>query len=1026
MLTTRLTSHSAGKRGSRGRSPGRSACSRNLRVRSLEARRLLAVDFSGWQNLFIPADVNNDGFVTSVDALLIASDLYKNGSHALDEPAGPVSTPGPVSTEGPVIVADATPAQSDPSDQLYLDVNGDNYVTSADVLLVVQNIRSQGSSGQPELVVFSLETTDAAGTPISEINVGETFTLNVYVDDNRDPVVPDQGVFQAYLDVTFQDSLVSPSGPVVPGDAYQELIDPNSLATPGMIDEGGGVQTNFGLSPPYQGPLGPDPVLLYSVSFQATAPGTVMFTGDHQAYPSPQHDVGFFEPAVSVDDPSQIDFGLTTLDVLPMNADDDAFAVDEDTNDNFLDVLLNDETYPPGGTLTITDVGPTDNGGTVVNNGDHLLYTPLPDFAGTETFTYTIEDDLGNTDEATVTMTVNDLAEGELLQFRLETTDLMGTPVSDVDQNDSFLLNVYVQDIRPATVSDRGVFQAYVDVTFDGVLVTALDSVATLGPAYQGLGSPTSGSVTPGLVDEAGGVDTDFGLYGPLGPGEFLLFSVRFEASNPGTVIFASDSSDDLVYHPVLLFEPPGTVATDDIVFTTTTLTINVGPLDAFPDAFGVNEDSPDNFFDVLLNDQINTTGTLFIADVGPTDNGGTVVNNGDHLLYTPAHDFAGTETFTYTIGDGLGNTDQATVTVTVDNVPDAPVAYDDGGPAYETSANAAFTTGNVLDNDTDADVGDTLSVAGIDTTGTLGLVTDNGNGTFGYNPNGQFDYLAAGQPATDTFRYTVSDGNGGLDTAVVTITVTGTLPPAGQVTGYVYADVDNDGVKDAVERAIGGVEMRLQGTNVLGSAVSLSTVTDALGRYGFSNVLPGSYVLTEVQPNFYVDGIDTVNGVVHTGANDTVTISPAMNLANLTANFGERSLEPDFINIGDFLNPPPCQGIVIGFDTAGNMLWYSLLDGWDGVTAVNVTLSGDGSTAIVTIWRGASGSTTFNVPTAPSYGQFRVKGETNEGRVVQLVGTLGSFVPAPSPSPEGLAAPDAGLVDAVFAELGSETSAPI
>ena len=69
---------------------------------------------------------------------------------------------------------------------------------------------------------------------------------------------------------------------------------------------------------------------------------------------------------------------------------------------------------------------------------------------------------------------------------------------------------------------------------------------------------------------------------------------------------------------------------------------------------------------------------------------------------------------------------------------------------------------------------GDPLTLQSINTSGTLGLVTNNGDGTFDYDPNGQFDDLVAGQQATDTFTYTISDGHGGTDTASVTITITG------------------------------------------------------------------------------------------------------------------------------------------------------------------------------------------------------------------------------------------------------------
>jgi VCBS repeat-containing protein len=616
-------------------------------------------------------------------------------------------------------------------------------------------------------------------------------------------------------------------------------------------------------------------------------------------------------------------------------------------------------------------------------------------------------------------LVVNELrAEGQtdLVEFRLETTDLAGTPISTVEQGKPFELNVFVQDVRPDSVSDRGVFQAYMDVTFDAALVAAVGPFSH-GDSYQ---EWTSGSLaTPGLLDDAGGVQTGFGFdpFGPLGPGEFLLFSVPFEAQTAGTVTFASVADLDL--DDVTLFEPPNNVPADDIIFGTTTLTVNAGPVVAFPDTPFVDEDSSDNFFDVLANDEINTAGTLSITDTGDTDNGGTVVNNDDHLLYSPAPDFAGTETFTYTIGDGLGNTDEGTVTVTVLNVPDAPVANDDGGAEYTTDADTALTTGNVLANDTDAD-GDPLSVFDFDPSGTQGLVTNNGDGTFDYDPNGQFDQLAFGQQATDSFTYTVTDGNGGFDTATVTITVVGPPPTPGDVTGFVYADVDNDGVKDAVERAIGGVEVRLEGTDILGSPVSLSTVTDAQGQYGFMAVNPGVYDLMEVQPEFFLDGIDTVNGVVHAGANDHIAITSATNLALLEVGFGEWGLHPAFIDVGDFLNTSLHQGIVVGFDTQGNQLWYSVLDGWDGVTSVSVTFSGDGSTAYLTVSRGSAGDLTFTVSTSPADGQFRVKGETSEGRVVEFIGTMPEFQQRGSGlNAEGEAMPDEESVDAVFAELG-------
>ncbi len=68
-------------------------------------------------------------------------------------------------------------------------------------------------------------------------------------------------------------------------------------------------------------------------------------------------------------------------------------------------------------------------------------------------------------------------------------------------------------------------------------------------------------------------------------------------------------------------------------------------------------------------------------------------------VSYTPDADFFGTDSFTYTICDGNGGTDTATVNVTVTNVNDDPVANDDTATVAEDSGANAI---DVLANDND------------------------------------------------------------------------------------------------------------------------------------------------------------------------------------------------------------------------------------------------------------------------------------------------------------------------------------
>ena len=92
-----------------------------------------------------------------------------------------------------------------------------------------------------------------------------------------------------------------------------------------------------------------------------------------------------------------------------------------------------------------------------------------------------------------------------------------------------------------------------------------------------------------------------------------------------------------------------------------------------------------------------------------------TLASDGS-FTYTPAANFSGTDSFTYTASDGTAVSNVATVTMTVTGVNDAPIAVNDTASTTEEAA----VSGNVLGNDTDVDTGTTL-------TATLGASPANG-----------------------------------------------------------------------------------------------------------------------------------------------------------------------------------------------------------------------------------------------------------------------------------------------------------
>ncbi len=171
----------------------------------------------------------------------------------------------------------------------------------------------------------------------------------------------------------------------------------------------------------------------------------------------------------------------------------------------------------------------------------------------------------------------------------------------------------------------------------------------------------------------------------------------------------------------------------------------------------------------------------------------GTVVSD-DTFHYDPGTAFdylapgeTATDTFTYTITDSAGESTSSTVTVTVTGQNDGPVAAE---LAKQTDENTAIT---IAPEFTDPDTSDSHSFT-VDTTGTIGSVTVNADGTFSYDPNGQFDYLAPGETASDTFTYTVTDAAGESSTETVTVTVTGVSTNTPPITYPVDLAADEDG----------------------------------------------------------------------------------------------------------------------------------------------------------------------------------------------------------------------------------------
>ncbi len=200
---------------------------------------------------------------------------------------------------------------------------------------------------------------------------------------------------------------------------------------------------------------------------------------------------------------------------------------------------------------------------------------------------------------------------------------------------------------------------------------------------------------------------------------------------------------------------------------------LNNSPV-AEDDSFTINEDNAltiDAATGVLANDTDANSDMLTAALVSAPSHGLLALHADGSFTYTPAAEFSGTDTFTYIASDGLGNSGETTVTLTIHPVNDGPpvVADDDYAIAVNGTLTAIVASG-VLANDSDVD-GDTL-VASLSTEPAHGTVVLNADGSFTYTPVTDFH-------GTDSFTYVASDGTAESLKATVTIRVNSPATPA-------------------------------------------------------------------------------------------------------------------------------------------------------------------------------------------------------------------------------------------------------
>lgn len=247
---------------------------------------------------------------------------------------------------------------------------------------------------------------------------------------------------------------------------------------------------------------------------------------------------------------------------------------------------------------------------------------------------------------------------------------------------------------------------------------------------------------------------------------------------------------------------------------------------------------------------------TLSYAVVTTPTNGilGSVISN--TVVYTPAADYNGADSFTYMVMDTAGLTDTAAVNITVNPVNDEPTAPSEPKEVGvgENSTRSIELTGSDLDGD---DL--TFTIVSLPSNGTLSSITKTGTATatVDYTPN-------TGFVGTDSFTYEVSDGTATAQGTVnITVNDTNDAPVANDTTATTTVGTD--------------VTITLSGTDADGDDLTFSIIalpeSGELSNITMIDATSASVVYTPQEAGTFTFDfeVDDGNGGTNTG---TVTVT--------------------------------------------------------------------------------------------------------------------------------------------------------
>jgi hypothetical protein len=546
----------------------------------------------------------------------------------------------------------------------------------------------------------------------------------------------------------------------------------------------------------------------------------------------------------------------------------------EDSSESF--ILLGDDV--DGDTLTYIILTQPTNG-VLSGTAPNLTYTPNPNFNGTDSFTYKVNDGTFDSNNSIVNISISQENDAPVIMadsISLNEDESKNIQLVASDSDGDTLTYIIVTSPSNGTLSGTAPNLTYTpnpnfngtdsfevkvnDGTLDSSTVTISLTVNSINDA------PAAQSQLVNVIEDS---SESFILLGNDVDGDALTYVI---VTSPISGLL-SGTAPNLTYTPNSNFNGSDSftykVNDGNLDSSIETISISVSSVNDIPVAddtlVTTTEDSSVNV--LLTATDVDGDTLTYVVDYQPTN--GTLSGTAPNLTYTPNSNYSGSDSFTFFVNDGTSNSNTATVSIIVSSANDTPVTT-----AFAISVDEDLSE-NFMLLATDAD-GDTLSYS-IDsqpTNGTLSGTAPN----LTYTPNPNFN-------GSDSFTFFVNDGTSNSNNSVVSITIN-SINDAPQSSDSVVTVIENT-----------SKTFSISSTDIEGDPLSLVTINSPT-----NGIISGTFPNLTYTPNNGFVGMDSLEYKVSDGSDSSPTYTVTFNVTPVAGNG---------INANYFTGYSPVTGIV-------------------------------------------------------------------------------------------------------------------